>query len=245
MILRLSSTALLAVGCALAEPAQNLLAQSGQLDVAAQANIYGAGHATAPGPAGSGAGSLPPVFQFVGPVVFTFEATGQVSYNGANFYGADGAQFLGGAPTDMTSFGGISGIAHDSSTMFLVGVFLNDQEPGGDAPSRLQFSYEGFTDLAPSLNQTFFIGDGWTGNGIGTVQRFSSPTDATRLFLGFSDGNNFKGLPGTYADNVGSLHVNYTIIPVPEPSVVVITIAAGACFLIAQKRRFTKVSNQH
>ena len=95
------------------------------LDVSAQANIYGSGHASAPNPAGSGGGILPPVFQFVGPGVFTFGAMGQVSYNGVNFYGADGAQYLGAA-TDMESFGGISGIVQSSRTMFLVGVFLSD-----------------------------------------------------------------------------------------------------------------------
>ena len=100
--------------------------------------------------------------------------------------------------------------------MFLVGAFLDGQEPGGAAPLRLDSTSDGFTDLHPVLNQTFFIGDGLTGIGTGTPQTFYAPLGATRLFFGFGDGFDFHGAPDFYADNAGTVQV--TITEVPEPS---------------------------
>jgi hypothetical protein len=45
-----------------------------------------------------------------------------------------------------------------------------------------------FATLSPDLQQIFFIGDGLTGTGSGSVQTFIAPTGATRLYLGVADG---------------------------------------------------------
>ena len=152
------------------------------IDVPGQANIYGAGHTTAPGANGSGV--LPPLFSFVGSAAFNFGVTGQVTYNGGgNFYGPEGG--VVGTGTDLDSVGGISGIKHSTRIMFLVGAFLDGQEPGGAAPLRLDSTSDGFTDLHPVLNQIFLIGGGLTGIGTGAPQTFYAPLGATRLFFGF------------------------------------------------------------
>src|SRR5258705_3708 len=94
-------------------PSRSALA--GNLHVPASANIFGAGHSTSPAPAGGGAGSMPPSISLSGVGSVTFNVSGQVSYNGANYYGPDGGQYLV-ARTALDSYGGISGIQHDSRT---------------------------------------------------------------------------------------------------------------------------------
>lgn len=175
--------------------------------VPARANIFGAGYTTAPQPGGGGAGTLPPVWRLRrGPNrIATFpRITGNVTpiqreapYNGA------GGDRIGS--TDVNSWRGISGIVHRKNGMFLVGVFLTDTEPRRPAPPRLDFTNrERFSLLAPRLGQTFFIG-----NGKGRSYRV--PAGATRLFLGFADGFFYKGNPGWYGNNAGSLTVTVDI----------------------------------
>ena len=124
-------------------------------------------------------------------------------------------------PTDIPSFGGISGVVDFERVMFLVGVLFDDSEPSDPAPPRLDFTGdENFAELSPALNQTFFIGDGLTGTGFGSEQTFHVPDDATRLYLGFADAFAFQGLLGWYDDNTGSLTAAFTVAPqgaVPEP----------------------------
>jgi hypothetical protein len=60
------------------------------------------------------------------------------------------------------------------------------------------------SSYSPLLNQVFFIGDGLTGTGSGSVQQFVIPAGATRLFLGSSDG------AGANYDNSGSFSVTVT-----------------------------------
>ncbi len=159
--------------------------------VSGDSNIFGAGHATPPAAAGGGVGTLPPSIDVDGGSFYTSSVSGLVTYNGGgNFYGADGGLYLGGS-TDMNSVGGISGIKHGSRTMFLIGVFTNGTEPTGGGPPMLDFSVDSFASVSPLLNQTFFMGDGLTGTGTGSVQLFLAPSGATRLFLGFADGNDF------------------------------------------------------
>jgi len=96
--------------------------------------------------------------------------------------------------------------------MFLVGVFLTDATPADPAPARLDFtSNDNFTSLTPLLGQTFFIGDGLTGTGVGARQQFTIPAAATRLFLGFADASFLRGNPGAYSDNAGSLTAAFQI----------------------------------
>src|SRR5262249_26043566 len=86
--------------------------------------------------------------------------------------------------------------------------FLDDSAPtSSPAPARLDFSGSGigmsFPSLAPGLKQPFFIGDGKTGTGVGSVQQFIVPAGATRFFLGTVDGIEWR-------NNTGSLNVVVT-----------------------------------
>lgn len=128
---------------------------------------------------------------------------------------------------DMDSFEGISGLdlyESDPSArrvMFLAGVFTAAAEPQDSAPATLDFSSTAlttsFTQLAPLLHQTFFIGDGLTGTGSGTTQSFLVPDAATHLYLGIVDGSYFVGGPNFYDNNRGDFSVQGVV--VPEPSV--------------------------
>lgn len=158
---------------------------------------------------------------------FTFSVSGTIILNigtGNNTNNADG---VGAAVTQSseTGSGSISGITGPGAG-YLVGVFLGAGGPSGSAPAALNFTSSGigtsFTSLSPLLDQVFFIGDGLTGNGSGSVQTFVVPTGATELYLGISDACGYNGSPGCYDDNLGSFTVNYvtTSSPstVPEPS---------------------------
>ncbi|MBI2948831.1 MAG: choice-of-anchor D domain-containing protein, partial [Verrucomicrobia bacterium] len=110
------------------------------LSVSGSANIFGAGHTSPPNPAGGGTGILPPSHSFPagpGKVLRFSSVTGTASLTvSLAFSGPDG--YLGNLPTDINSFGGISGIKHDGA-FFLVGVFLEPGAPSGTAPARLDF----------------------------------------------------------------------------------------------------------
>jgi Flp pilus assembly protein TadG len=86
----------------------------------------------------------------------------------------------------------------------LVGVFLSDEQPDkSPAPEPLDYtsaSSRSKTTYYPKLKQPFFIGDGLTGRGTGTVQKFQIPQGATRLFLGTMDGYE-------WSNNVGAMSV--------------------------------------
>ena len=158
---------------------------------------------------------------------FTFSVSGLVTINngtGTNLNDADGVG-AAVATSSETGSGSISGITGPGAG-YLVGVFLGAGGPSGSAPAALNFTSSGlgtsFTSLSPLLDQVFFIGDGLTGDGSGSVQTFVVPTGATELYLGISDACGYNGGPGCYGDNVGSFTVDYatTTLPstVPEPS---------------------------
>ena len=220
--------------------------------ISGMANIFGAGHATAPSPGGGGGGVLPPSVTFVPGLsrILTFSSvTGTVSCcGGFGPNGPDGGTTAGGS-TNISSLNGISGIVHDNRTMFLAGVFLNATEPSGAGPARLLFSNpEDFVDLFPVLGQTFFIGDGLTDTGA-LVQQFHAPTDASRLFLGFIDAAGFNNSPGYYDDNTGSLTATLSITsPVPEsPTVTLLGLGLvgiiGTILRERQQRKKEPVTN--
>lgn len=182
--------------------------------VDSQANVFRAGHPVqAPG-----GGLAPPMVAIrsgAGKVLTIRRATGLVNCAfGAKFNGPDGDGCVGGA-TDINSILGVAGIVDHQSSMFLVGVFLTNAEPANPAPPRLDFSNNAltmhFTTLSPKIGQAFFIGDGLTGTGTGSVQQFVVPSNATRLCLGFADAAGFHGNPGFYDDDSGSLAVDLRI----------------------------------
>lgn len=233
-------TMMIAIGAA-AISAATVDAQAGFVSVAATSNIFGAGHSIAPDPGSYGPGTLPPFIELAAGTgrSITFDTvTGEVScltrlgwYNGP-----DGGTYATG-DTDILSFNGISGITHASSTMFLAGVFTDGTVPEGLAPERQNATFASTAlSWAPQLFQSFFIGDGLTGTGTGSVQVFHIPDSATRLYLGFADAYGFGdpvGLPGSYNDNSGWLDVGYTVVPAPTT----LAIAASACAFAARRRR--------
>lgn len=107
---------------------------------------------------------------------------------------------------------GIGGLIHDTKTMFLVGVFLSDDPPPSFPPPKFNYT-TGIRTAVPN-HVTFIIGDGLSDTGQGERLRFPVPPNATRVFLGFVDGNagtTVEGVPGGYNNNVGSLSVQYFI----------------------------------
>jgi hypothetical protein len=164
-----------------------------------------------------------------------------------------------GSPTtfyvDMDPFGGISGMTLFESTpadrrvMFLAGVFLTDAPPAAPAPASLDFSStaigRSFTTLSPLLQQTFYIGDGLTGEGSGSTQSFLVPDGATRLFLGIVDGSYFVGGPDYYDNNVGTFSATFEVNTVPEidphSSVSAVSLLVAALALV-ERRRHTRRS---
>lgn len=195
-----------------------------------RANIYGAGHATAPAPGGGGGGVLPTQFDIsavAGDWVEFSVISGDVSGEAGDppsFNDPDGEK---GSSTDVDSFGGISGIMQDKRSMFLVGVFLGADEPIDPAPAALDFSdNDNFEDISPELQQTFWVGDGYGApkeeGGDGGRPRyifqmkFYVPAGATRLFLGFAQSDpSVGGLPGFYDDNSGELEATLHVAPAP------------------------------
>jgi hypothetical protein len=127
-----------------------------------------------------------------------------VSYESGESNGPDGDQNAG-FDMNISSNGGISGLMDTDVYLYLVGVFLDHDQPAS-APATLNFTNDhSFKSLSPELGQVFFIGDGLTGTGTGTTQHFKVPKGATSLYLGFADANAGTGPCGYYGDNSGSL----------------------------------------
>jgi hypothetical protein len=178
--------------------------------VSGQCNIYGAGHATAPGPGGSvgggdGGGILP--FEITLPAGMdrscTLDLTGTIDYGGCcPATGPDGSAFTGIVAAPIYS--GLAGCDLSVRGRYLTGVFLDDSEPADPAPEAIIFSSIDFPELSPALRQIFFVGDGWTGQESGALQVFHIPDGATRLFLGYQDRcSTSPNVPGCYDDNSG------------------------------------------
>jgi hypothetical protein len=228
-------------------------AAAANLTVSATNDIYRAG-----GFNSGSDGSTPPSVSFAagGGVLVINSATGLWTCTGAATFGADGGScFTTGM--GVTGVGNMSGIADTDINTFLVGIFLDDNNPPlGSAPPDLRFYrsnagsggiQDNFLSLAPQIGQVFFIGDGLTGQGTGAQQQFIIPTTATRLFLGFADTSFFCcGTPGAYGDNSGSLSVDLSITSAaPEPDSLWLA-AIGAILVLAStyKSRRSSIVNR-
>lgn len=229
-------------------------------NILATANIFGAGNpgSPTPNPGGGSGGTAAPGFTLTpgsGRVLTFGSVTGLVSLSVGVSTTPDGLTTGGNAPFGLsmnaTSFQGISGIQLNQGSGFLTGVFVSSTTPVDPAPARLSFTNNGtpgligtgFTSLSPLLNQTFFIGDGLTGNGGGIVQQFLVPDGATQLFLGYADAPNYNGAPGEYGDNSGSVTASFQVVtPVaatPEPGsfALMAGILVGGGSLYLRRRR--------
>lgn len=182
-------------------------ATTAAVDVGTTMNIYGAGHATAPGPGGAGGGILP--FEIAIPAgtdrTVEFNLSGTVDYGGCcPPNGPDGIPITGGFY--LPQYNGLAGCDFATRSRFLLAVFLDDSEPADPPPDSLVFSTTAFTELSPGLRQIFFVGDGLTGEGTGTTQVFHIPDGATRLFIGYSDRcSTSPNVPGWFSDNSGTV----------------------------------------
>ena len=106
---------------------------SGTLVVNGQSNIFAAGRATAFN------GGLPPSVRFTpgpGQVLSFPSVSGTVTASPTS--GPSGPDGGAGLPTNINSYQGISGIVHTTSSLFLVGVFLDDSTPADPAPAHVQ-----------------------------------------------------------------------------------------------------------
>jgi len=186
--------------------------QQGNITIDGRADIFGAGKVGSPG-----GGLLPSEINFTagnGTMLTFSEVTGTVSgwAAGCDFNGPDGGQVCGFGGTHVLSLQGISGIKHNSKSMFLVGVFVDDSVPADPAPPLLDVSgANDVVEFAPLLNQSFFVGDGRTASG--QIQEFHAPAGATRVFFGFAETLGFTGpgLSDALGDNGGALSASYTI----------------------------------
>jgi alpha-tubulin suppressor-like RCC1 family protein len=184
----------------------------------AKSNIFDAGLATA-----TQGGVLPPSINLagLGGKVLRFPKIHGLFNTAVDFSGPDGAH-TPGRSCDLTDVGGISGYLNANNTPALVGVFLGASQPSSP-PARLDFSTgqigENFATLAPALGQVFFVGDGMTAEG--TLQQFTIPAGAEKLYFGYPDGNDgtlYHGSPLGYGDNDGSIALRATIEPDPVPT---------------------------
>lgn len=222
----------LLMACGLTALASRASAQSGSATVDGTDVIYAAG--TQSGVAASAGGTVPiEVALNPSTTALTFSASGSVVLNltsGDNSNNPDG---VGAAPASSyeSGSGAISGITAPDAG-YLVGVFLPAGGPGtGAPPTALNYTSGGNASESsmtymPVLDQVFFIGDGLTGNGTGSVQTFDVPSGAADLYLGISDSCNYSGGPSCYDDNSGSFAVTYAAVggstpppaATPEPS---------------------------
>jgi hypothetical protein len=131
--------------------------------------------------------------------------------------------------------------------MFLIGVFLGATLPASQVASIGDYGTGAVVSptqavYTPLVGQTFYIGDGMTGNQTGVQQQFIVPVGATRLFLGFADAMSFVGQAAMYNDNGGSLNVNLQIVPAaastPEPGSVALMAFGLAALLIGRRKLF-------
>jgi hypothetical protein len=178
-------------------------------------NIWAAGLQSAP------SGNLPQAVSVTPASVVTLgNATGTWSCNSpfggpGNQQGPDGNGVTGlncDPPLDWPAYGGLSGIKDGSRAQFITGVFLGLSGQPATPPARLDFTDgtglgHSFASLSPKLGQVFFIGDGLTGTGSGTVQRFIAPAKAATLYLGYTDD------PAAYPDNKGQVTATVHVVP--------------------------------
>jgi hypothetical protein len=203
-------------------PASFALARQ-TLTVNAQDNIYGAGRKKAPGGGNvptailrlSGSPACVEVKKVTGSLA-CFKRSGCITRNDTDsiyLNDPDGAGH--GAPPSSSNTGTaeVSGIKAPLAG-YLTALFTVHKRPTGAAPPALDFTVIGtnFTAFSPALDQTFFVGDGHTGDLRGNVQQFNVPSGARHLYFGISDACNDNGPPSCYYDNAGSYTVHVRVL---------------------------------
>jgi hypothetical protein len=146
--------------------------------------------------------------------ILTFSASGSTSVDGSCFAGPNG-----GCYSDESGFSpSPASNTYKGPADALIAVFLTsaitDVTTGPASLDYTQSANISQTTYTPLLNQIFFIGDGLTGTGSGSVQNFVAPTGATLLYLAVADSY------GSSTGNSGSLTVDVESATqsVPEPA---------------------------
>lgn len=205
------------------------------VDVTGNSNPYLAGQPDGTSCCGDSTANAYPTLGLTGFAegsVITFSAVGGFNYSG----GAPAASADGDSgPADMIASAlGISGPT-GINWNGLVGVFLGDDVNHGAAPAQRNDGLS-FASISPELYQIFWIGDGLTGTGSGSVQQFVAPVGATRLFLGSTDGSGWWNNSG-----ISTVTITYTpsgqTPPVPEPATWALMIAGFGLAGFAMRRR--------
>ncbi len=224
--------------------AASTIAHADTVTVLATDSVYAVG--TQSSLASSIGGTAPTAINILpGTSYITFSATGSVTVNGGgNLNNADG---VGSAQGEYNSGTASLSSINSPTAGYIAGVFLGAGGPSGSAPTGLDFTGTGgtsFSSLSPLVDQVFFVGDGLTGNGMGTTQTFYVPTGATQLYLGLADACGYNGSPSCLGDHSGSFSVTYNEVgsapvnpsPVPEPSSLVL-LGTGVLSAVAGVRR--------
>jgi len=115
-------------------------------------------------------------------------------------------------PRNTGPIGAFGGFSSTDFYGALVGIFLEDSLPVTQSTTLRFYASDNsiggiatdFTVLNPRIGEVFFIGDGLTGTGTGTIQTFIVPPTATNLYMGYVDGT---GVPQGYTGNAGELAV--------------------------------------
>ncbi len=228
-------------------------ASASSIAVNAADNIYGAGQSSAPG-----GGNLPGFIALsAGTTNVTFSSVtgsvtsgcassaGCITLNGGGNYNDPDGVHAGTSVSTNAGAGSISGIASAPGAGYLVGLFVAAGGPSGAMPTSLNFttgSGTSFSSISPALDQTFFIGDGLTGDGVGSQQIFNVPAGAADLYLGISDAGGYNGSPGSYGDNSGTYSVTYlqnggAVSSTPEPASLALFGSGLAALLFLRNRR--------
>jgi hypothetical protein len=200
-----------------------------------------------------GGGTAPDAITLpAGATSITFSVTGTIILNVGTGNSVNDPDGVGAAvsSSSSTGFESMSGITIPNAGA-LLGVFIGSAGPSGTAPASLDYTTLGtnLTSYSPLIDQTFFIGDGLTGDGTGTTQTFFIPAGATQLYLGISDACGYNGAPSCYEDNSGQFNVSFDVTggvgapSVPEPaSILLLATGAGGGLMRLVRRRLVRIS---
>ncbi|UAJ12770.1 PEPxxWA-CTERM sorting domain-containing protein [Polymorphobacter megasporae] len=173
-------------------------------------------------------------------ITFSVSKGSTVTVNGGTLNDADGIGSLSGEYN--TGGASISGISSPTAG-FIAGVF-EGSSIGMTTPAALNFTVGGtsFGSLSPLLQQSFFIGDGRTGDAAGATQTFYVPTGAKTLYLGLTDACGYSGSPSCFGDNSGVFTVTANgtgpvVGGVPEPTTWALLLTGFGCVGYASRRR--------